>query len=245
MQVDDTPERLAARRTLFRRGVIVLYEDNHLLGIAKPAGLLSQGGPKGEIALPDLLDTYRREAEGKPGRAYVGLVHRLDRNVSGTMVVAKTSKAAARLSAYFRERVPELGKTYLAWVERVPHDERGTLVHVLRREGGVTKPAAEGDPDGREARLRYEVVGRSQRGARLRITLETGLPHQIRAQLSLAGHPLFGDTKYRGPDAKRVALHAAALAFPHPVRGDLVEIAAPVPYDLQKLDARLAMQPPV
>ncbi len=245
MQVEDTPQRNAARRRLFRRGVVVLYEDNHLLGIAKPAGLLSQGGPQGEESLTDLLDAYRREAEGKPGRAYVGLVHRLDRNVSGTMVIARTSKAAGRLAAYFRDRVPELAKTYLAWVERVPEETAGRLVHVLRREGGVTMQAAEGDPDGREAALRYEVVATSQRGARVRITLETGLPHQIRAQMAIVGHPLFGDVKYRGPDAKRVALHAAALSFPHPVRGDLVELAAPVPYDLQKLDARLQMQPPV
>jgi 23S rRNA pseudouridine1911/1915/1917 synthase len=245
MDIDLTPERRAARQHLGRLGVKVLFEDNHLLCVAKPAGLLSQGGPPGEDALPDLLDGYRQWAEGKPGRAYVGLVHRLDRNVSGAMVVAKTSKAAGRLSAAFRDRVPELRKTYLAWVERVPRDATATLIHRLRREGGVTRLAAEGDTDGRDARLAYEMEGRSARGARLRVTLATGLPHQIRAQLAHVGHPLFGDTKYGGPDAKRVALHAFELEFPHPVGGGEVAIRAPVPKDLKKLDARLRMEPPV
>lgn len=224
---------------------MILYEDNHLLCIAKPAGLLSQGGPKGKATLPDLLDAYRREAEDKPGRAYVGLVHRLDLNVSGAMVIAKTSKAAARLSACFRDRVPELAKGYLAWVERVPEPQSGALVHVLRREGGVTRLAAAGDTDGRTARLHYEVEATSLRGARVRVALETGLSHQIRAQLALAGHPLFGDVKYRGPHAKRVALHAAVLEFPHPVGGAHVSLGAPVPADLRALDARLHMRPPV
>ena len=240
-----TPERRAARRRLTRRGVVPLYEDNHLLCIAKPAGLLSQGGPPGEICLTDLLDEYRSHAEGKPGRAYVGLVHRLDRNVSGAMVIAKTSKAAARLSAMFRDRSPDLQKTYLAWIEHVPRESTGTLVHRLRREGGVTKLAGDGDPDGREARLSYRVVARGFHAARVEVKLETGLSHQIRAQFSIVGHPLVGDAKYGSPQAKRVALHAASLSFPHPVGGEPITLQAPVPEDLLLVDTRLQMKPPV
>ncbi len=245
MQDLNDPRRLAARRKLIRRGVPVLFEDNHLLCISKPAGLLSQGGPQGEEALTDVLDGYRREAEDKPGRAYIGLVHRLDRNVSGAMVVAKTSKAAARLSAMFRDRSDDLRKTYLAWVDHTPRDDGATLVHRLRRERGVTMLAAEGDPDAREARLEYVVEGRSHRAGRLRVTLHTGLPHQIRCQLSLVGHPIVGDLKYQGSGGKRPGLHAVGLSFLHPVKKTVVELAAPVPDDLRKMDARLGIDPPV
>lgn len=245
MQVEMTPERKKARRKLARRGVTVLYEDNHVLGLAKAAGLLSQGGPPDVVALPELIDAYRREAEGKPGKAYVGLVHRLDRNVSGVMVVAKTSKAAARLSKAFSQRSPELVKTYLAWVERLPDEEHVELVHRLRRAGNVTRPAAEGDDDAREARLTYDVVARGNHSARLQITLGTGLPHQIRCQLAFVGHPILGDLKYGGPPAKRPALHALRLSLPHPVGGASLTIEAPVPKDLLKIDERRQMQPSV
>ena len=122
------PARLArARARLAAAGVEVLHEDHLLLGVAKAAGVLSQRGPQGETSLVERIDEYRREAEGKPGRAFVGLVHRLDRNVSGAMVVAKSSKAASRLSAAFRARAAsaslptsQVEKTYLAWVAGAP-----------------------------------------------------------------------------------------------------------------------------
>lgn len=241
----NDPMRLKARRKLKRRGVTILYEDNHLLGIAKEAGLLSQGGPQGELSIPDLLDQYRREAEGKPGKAWIGVVHRLDRNVSGAMVYAKTSKAASRLSKLFHDRSPELEKVYLAWVQRALHPAEGTLEHVLRREGGVTKVAGAGDPDKRTARLSYRVEGLSNRGSRVRVFLETGLTHQIRVQFSIIGHPLVGDAKYQGPPGKRPSLHGLRLAFPHPVRDSRVELAAPIPEDMLKVDLRMRIEPPV
>jgi len=245
MQIEVTPERKAARKKLMRRGAFVLYEDNHLIGLSKKAGLLSQGGPKDAVSLPDLLDDYRREAENKPGKAYVGLVHRLDRNTSGAMVVAKTSKAAGRLAKMFRERDASLEKTYLAWVERHPLQDEGTLVHRLRREGGVTKIAAAGDDDAREARLHFTVAGRGKLCARLEIRLETGLPHQIRAQWSYVGHPIWGDKKYGGTPWRRPALHALKLVFPHPVGGEIITIQAPVPKDLHELDEGRKMNPAV
>ncbi|MDA1194489.1 MAG: RNA pseudouridine synthase [Planctomycetota bacterium] len=245
MQVELTPERLAARANLARSGAKILYEDNHLIGLAKRAGLLSQAGPPGVLALPEYLDTYRREAEGKPGRAYVGLVHRLDRNVSGVMVVAKTSKAAGRLAELLRDRAASLEKSYLAWVERVPTENSETLVHSLRRAGGITRLAGAGDDDAREARLAFEVEGRGRKCARLLVRLETGLPHQIRAQLSIVGHPLWGDAKYGGTPWRRPALHALRLQFPHPVGGEPLVLEAPVPADLRELDERRGLKPPV
>jgi 23S rRNA pseudouridine1911/1915/1917 synthase len=215
--------------------VRILFEDNHLLVVSKPAGLLSQGGPRGETSLVDLIQEYRRQAEGKPGRAFVGLVHRLDRNVSGCLVVAKTSKAASRLSAAFRRRSGVV-KTYLAWVAGVPSPRRGTLEHELVRAAGVTRPTHADDEAGRAARLHYEVVAAGSRTARLEIVLETGRTHQIRAQLAAAGHPLLGDRKYGGPRGPRPALHAWRLAIAHPVGGAPLSFEAPIPEDLRRLD---------
>jgi 23S rRNA pseudouridine1911/1915/1917 synthase len=237
--------RRRARAAIERRGIRILAEDNHLLVLAKPAGLLSQGGPSGETSLVELVEAYRREAEGKSGRAFVGLVHRLDRNTSGVIVVAKTSKAAARLSRCFRERAAELEKTYLAWVVGRPVSDEGDLALRLAREGRVTRPASEGDEGAREARLSYRVEARSSAASRVRVRLDTGLPHQIRAQLAAAGHPLLGDPKYGGPPGPRLALHALSLAFPHPVGDAPLRFAAPVPSDLLALDRRLLLSPPL
>lgn len=245
MQAGPTPPRDAARERLRQHGVTVLFEDNHLLGLCKPAGLLSQGGPQGIVCLPELLDAYRREAEGKPGRAYVGMVHRLDRNVSGVMVVAKTSKAAARLAAAFRERAPGLCKTYLAWVRGRPATREAQCVHRLRRSAGVTRAAPAGDTTAREARLTYTVEAQGPVAARLRVVLETGLAHQIRAQLALVGHPLLGDRKYGGPRGPRLALHAHSLTLPHPTSGAPLTITAPLPTLLRALDEDLGLRPHV
>lgn len=245
MEPAPDERRKAARRRIKRLGIAVLYEDNHLLCISKPAGMLSQGGPTGQEALPEVLDSYRRQADDKPGKAYIGLVHRLDRNVSGAMVIAKTSKAAARLSECFRVRDPLLKKIYLAWVHRCPEEDSAELVLRLRREKSGTKLAAEGDTDAKEARLRYEVVARSINAGRLRVELITGISHQIRAQLSHIGHPLIGDEKYGGPSAKRPALHALELQIPHPVLDKVITIAAPVPEELRVIDKRMHLKPPV
>lgn len=251
----DPQRHKAALLRLARSGVLVLGEDHHVLGISKGAGVLSQPGPAGVPSLVELVDAYRRGSEGKPGRAFVGLVHRLDRNVSGAMVVAKTSKAASRLSAAFRER-DRVEKLYLAWTAGAPAADRGTLRSVLVRDlvRRVThaRPAEEaegGDDD--LAVLDYEVEARTDRAARLLVRLRTGQTHQIRAQLAREGMPLFGDAKYGGPPAPprsgcdRPALHARRLVVPHPVGGAPVAIEAPVPEDLRRLDAALRLDPPV
>jgi 23S rRNA pseudouridine1911/1915/1917 synthase len=237
--------RRRARRHLASAGVQVLHEDNHLLVVAKPAGLASQGGTDIDDHLVERIDAYRREAEAKPGRAYVGLVHRLDRNVSGVLVLAKTSKAAGRLAALFRERAEGLRKIYLAWVDGRVEGEDGALTHRLVRHDRRTREASSSDEDARDAHLSWRVDGRGSDTTRLEVELHTGIAHQIRAQLSLAGHPIVGDTKYGGPQGARPALHALRLVFPHPVGGETVDVTAPVPADLERLDRRLGLAPPV
>jgi RluA family pseudouridine synthase len=234
-----------ARERLSRAGIEILLEDNHLLVISKPAGLLSQAGPQDAVALPEVLAAYRRDAEGKTGRGFVGLVHRLDRNVSGIMVIAKTSKAASRIGWHFARRTPELRKTYLAWVSGRPAEDHGEFVTRLTREGRVTREARNEEEEAREARLTYVVEARGGQAARLRIDLHTGLSHQIRAQLAVAGHPLVGDRKYGGPDGPRPALHALRLVFPHPVQGTPVDLSAAIPADLLEVDRALRMKPPL
>jgi 23S rRNA pseudouridine1911/1915/1917 synthase len=236
--------RADARARLETAGVSVLFEDNHVLAVAKPAGLASQGGPDVGEHLVLVLERYRREAEGKPGRAFVGIVHRLDRNVSGVLVVAKTSKAARRLADAMRARGPDVEKRYLAWVAGRPEPPEAALEHLLTREARKTRLARAGEP-ARAARLSYRTAGAGPRAARLEVLLGTGVTHQIRAQLSLVGHPLLGDSKYGGPPGPRPALHAASLVVPHPVTKAPLRLEAPVPDDLRRLDRAEGIVPPL
>jgi len=170
------------------------------------------GGPR-----PDLL-TWAEEylARDKPGRAFVGLVHRLDRAVGGVVALAKTSKCAARLSGQFRER--RVDKIYLALVESPPEYDEGRLEQVLVRDGTLTRPARPGE-NGRAAALEWKLRSRSDDLALLEIRLLTGFKHQIRAQLASLGRPILGDAKYgsrvTGP-GPAIGLWAETLGLDHP-----------------------------
>jgi 23S rRNA pseudouridine1911/1915/1917 synthase len=207
----------------------ILFEDNHLLVVDKPAGLLAQADLSGDLDVLTLAREIVGRRDRKPGNVYLGLVHRLDRPVSGVMLLAKTSKAAARLSAQLRDRRTD--KRYLAVVSGVPEPPAAELRHTLRRDRGarVTRVVTAG---GKPALLRYRVVGRRPTRSLLEVELVTGLPHQIRAQLAAIGHPVVGDRKYgsraRFP-AGRIALHARSIGFEHPVRHELLLIVADPP----------------
>jgi len=204
---------------------VIIYEDNHLLVVQKPPGFLAQpdGSPR-----PDLL-TWAGDylARNKPGRAYVGLTHRLDRAVGGVMALAKTSKAAARLSRQFRERTVD--KIYLALVEGRPADESGRLEQTLFRDCTLTRPARPGEK-GTPAALEWRVEGPAGDLTLLRVRLLTGFKHQIRAQLTSLGLPIAGDIRYGGRlsgPGPAIGLWASSLSLDHPTLKDRRTFEAP------------------
>lgn len=211
----------------------VIHEDNHLLAAVKPAGVLVQGDRTGDASLLERTRAWLRVKYAKPGNVYVGLVHRLDRPASGVVLFAKTSKAAGRLCDQFRRRTVE--KVYRVAVVGRPPAPSGTLAHhvVVGREGRRTAVHDRPVAKAKEARLRYETLGANAEAADLRVWLETGRKHQIRAQLAHVGCPVVGDLKYGAPtplaEGRAIALHAERLTVEHPTRREPVALTAPPP----------------
>jgi 23S rRNA pseudouridine1911/1915/1917 synthase len=209
----------------------IFYLDNHLLALYKPAGLLVQSDETGDVSLLELARGWIKRAFDKPGRVFVGMVHRLDRPVAGAIVFARTSKAAARLSEQFRSGTPR--KEYLAVVEGHPKESSAQLVHFLERDDKrSSRVASEPAPGRQEARLRYTVLAMSHGRSLLAIQLKTGRRHQIRVQLAAIGHPIVGDLRYgaSGPlDQAQIALLARRLTIEHPTRRDPLTFATPLP----------------
>ncbi|UQZ89473.1 RNA pseudouridine synthase [Deltaproteobacteria bacterium Smac51] len=202
---------------------VIIYEDNHLLIVQKPPGFLAQPDGSGRPDLSGWAGEYL--ARNKPGRAYVGLTHRLDRAVGGVVAMAKTSKCAARLSAQFRERTVK--KIYLALTAGRPEAESGRLEGQLFRDGTVTRAARPGEK-GTRAALNWLVRKSYDDFTLLEIELETGFKHQIRAQLAAAGLPVVGDLKYGGGrgEGPGIGLWAESLTLEHPTRKEIVKFEA-------------------
>ena len=194
----------------------ILYLDNHLLVVRKPAGMLVQGNHTGDENLLDIGKAYLKVKFNKPGNVFLGLVHRLDRPVSGVVVFARTSTSARRLSQQFRERTVK--KRYVALVHgKVP--KNGHLVNYIARR--QTKSRIVNAPHGQRAELSYERLAYRNGVSSVRVNLATGRHHQIRVQFADMGHPVLGDFKYgsRKPFPNRaIALYAQALTITHPTK---------------------------
>lgn len=193
----------------------IIYEDNHLLVVNKPVGLLSQEDHTGDPDILTLCKEYLKNEHNKPGNVFLGLLHRLDRPVSGVMMLAKTSKAASRISEQIRKRT--IKKKYLAIVEGNPPPNAYLTHHLLKDEKTntvqVVKPNVK---DAQDAKLMFQHLESSDNLHLLKVTLITGRPHQIRVQLSEEGYPIWGDQKYGKSNRSNPALHAYSLEIEHP-----------------------------
>ncbi len=210
----------------------ILYEDNHLLVFNKAPGEIVQGDRTGDECLAETLKAYLAQRDSKPGRVFLGIPHRLDRPVSGIVVFAKTSKALSRLSESFR--TGDMHKTYWALCCNSPEKESGLLTDWLSRNEKLNKSfiVKAGTPGAKEARLRYNLLGRTDRYSMVEVELLTGRHHQIRCQLSAMGCPIKGDLKYGAPRSNPdggISLHSRQIKFVHPVRKDEMDIIAPPP----------------
>lgn len=211
----------------------ILYEDNHLLVINKRAGEIVQGDKTGDECLADTCKAFIAQRDGKPGKVFMGIPHRLDRPVSGIVLLAKTSKALERLSALFRDG--DVHKTYLALCCGKPARAEALLEDWLWRNEAANKSFVTQESkrkDAKLARLRYRFLGSTDRYHLLEVELLTGRHHQIRCQLAHMGCPIKGDLKYGAPRSNPdggISLHARSIRFVHPVRKEEIVICAPLP----------------
>lgn len=212
----------------------VVYEDNHIIIVNKRSGEIVQGDKTGDTPLVDTVKAYLKEKYSKPGNVFVGVVHRLDRPVSGLVVFARTSKALSRLNEMFR--TGNVHKTYWAITREKPADNEGELVHWLVRNEKQNKSYAYDHevPLSKKAVLRYRVIGHNDNYFLIEVKLLTGRHHQIRCQLATMGCPIKGDLKYgarrSNPDGS-ISLLSRHIDFVHPVSKQTISVDAPLPTD--------------
>ena len=209
----------------------LLYEDNHLIIVNKAVGEIVQYDPSGDMPLEEQVRAYIKEKYHKPGQVYLGVVHRIDRPVSGVVLFARTGKALSRLNRMMQDR--QIEKTYWAVVKDLPPDAQGTLTHYILRDTRNNRSYCYDTPRGeaREAVMHYRLLASSDRYHLLEIRLETGRHHQIRCQLAHIGCPIKGDLKYGAPRSNPdggICLHARTLRMVHPVRKEEIVFEAPV-----------------
>ncbi len=215
--------------------VQVIFEDNHLIAVNKPAGWLVQGDESGDKPLSEFVKEYIKVRYGKPGAVFLGVIHRLDRPVSGALLFARTSKGLSRMNQLFREG--QVKKTYWAITAERPEPLAGQLVHYIDKDRDRNVAHAHRRARSKSAKksvLDYELIGEIGKNYLLRVHPHTGRPHQIRVQLAHLGCPIRGDVKYGfskpNPNGA-IYLHCRELAFVHPVKKEPVVITAELPYD--------------
>ena len=210
----------------------ILYEDNHILVVNKKVGEITQGDKTGDECLADSYKAFIASRDGKEGKVFLGIPHRLDRPVSGICLLAKTSKALERLDRMFRDG--EIHKTYRALCCEKPANPEGRLENFLVRNEKQNKSYISKNGEGKKAILEYRYLGSTQRYHLLEVRLLTGRHHQIRCQLSGIGCPIKGDLKYGAPRSNPdggICLHSYRIEFVHPVKKVTLELTAPLPRD--------------
>lgn len=217
-------------------GVSIIFEDNHVLVAYKPQGVLSQADSSSDPDMLTILKDYIKVRDNKPGNVWLGLLHRLDRPVSGIMVFAKTSKCASRISEQIRQH--QVVKRYRAAIHGVMEDPEGELEnYILKDPKTNTVKVLESECGGaKKAKLKYKTVGKSSCEGHpvslVEVELETGRSHQIRSQFAHAGHPILGDRRYGVKDnVTDIALQSFVIGFSHPVTKEYMEYVLPVPQD--------------
>lgn len=210
----------------------IVYQDNHLLIVSKPAGLLVQGDQTGDSTLIEFVKKYLKVKFNKPNRVFLGLPHRIDRPTSGLVVLAKTSKALSRVSDQFKTRVVK--KWYLAIIPKGIEQKSRHLIHYLKRVHRLNRSFVcnSEDPKAKRAVSVCEVIDESTKYQLLKIRLITGRHHQIRAQLAAVGFPIKGDLKYGSPRSNSdasICLHASQIEFVHPTTREIIQVNSPHP----------------
>lgn len=210
----------------------IIYEDNHLIVVNKLPSEIVQGDKTGDEPMSEALKRYLKEKYQKPGNVWLGVVHRIDRPVSGGVVFARTSKGLARMNQMLQNR--EMTKKYWAVVKDLPRETQGRLEHYLLKNEKQNKSYVvdQGKPGAKKAELLYKVVASAQNYHLLEVELLTGRHHQIRAQLSAIGCTIKGDMKYGFPRSNAdgsIHLHAREIAFLHPVKKEMIRLVMPTP----------------
>ncbi len=216
----------------------VVYEDNHIIIVNKEVGEIVQGDKTGDTPLSEFVKQYIKEKYNKPGNVFCGVVHRIDRPVSGLVIFARTSKALERLNKMLRDG--EIHKTYWALVEGKPKQSEATLENYLVSDGRINKTfvSSPSNPDAKKSVLKYRTIAEGDRYTLLEVNLLTGRKHQIRCQLSNMGNPIKGDLKYGAKRSNRdggISLQAHRIEFVHPVSKEDIAVELPPLPDAAKL----------
>jgi 23S rRNA pseudouridine1911/1915/1917 synthase len=208
----------------------VLFEDNHLIAVFKPAGTLSQGDSTGDKSIIDDVKAYIKNKYKKPGDVFLGSIHRLDRVTSGVIIFARTTKALTRMNQMMKDR--KISKTYICILDERPSVLPGKLTHYIRKnhKANYTVVSDKEKPETKKAVMNFQLLANILNTCLVQVKLETGRPHQIRAQFSHIGSPICGDTKYGGSKQdsykKGIFLHSYSLEFIHPVKKEKVRITS-------------------
>lgn len=205
----------------------IIYEDNHLLCVIKPAGVVSEADEYHSVALDTILKDFIKKRDHKPGNVFLTPIHRLDKPASGIVIFAKTSKALERMHKLMQERL--IDKTYFACLEKAPPFEKGHLIHYLKQ--GLHKAEIVKQDAGKKAELEFKVIGKQDKFTWVEVKLHTGRYHQIRAQMAAIGCPIVGDKRYGALNqlpAEAIALVHVKSSFIHPVKETHLELVHPM-----------------